>query len=284
MYRIFVEVRTITYEYLEKIKKLFEGKGWDWKSEFYERFCNRMDVWSNDEERDFFLELSERFLWVRLEEYPMCVKYVLEKILSREINDQQKSVCLLPLKLISELKHEKSGDIVAYILHGSECTNIFSKYEKHKYIFSSIVFCLNKVSSSSEKIVLIDDFIGSGDTAIAVIDELVDSKRILTEQIIVAVIVIMEEAYERLVDRGVCVVFKYKERKGIHGFYTGDELNEKLCMIKSMTYKIKRKNILPLGYNYTESLVSMYRTPNNTLPIFWAKKGKKKDGEGPFSR
>lgn len=286
MYRIFVEVRTITYEYLEKTKRLFEDNGWDWKSELYDRFCNRMDVWSNDEERDFFLELSKRFLWVRLEEYPTCVKYVLEKILSKEISEEQKSVCLLPLKSISELKHEKSGDIVAYMLHGGECSNIFSKYKKHKYIYSSIVFCLNKVSSSSEKIVLIDDFIGSGDTAIAVIDELVASKKILTEQIVVAVIVIMEEAYERLADKGVRVVFKHKATKGIHGFYAGDELNEKLCMIKSMTDMIKGKKRFssPLGYNCSESLVSMYRTPNNTLPIFWAKKGKTKDGEGPFSR
>lgn len=286
MYRIFVEVRTITYEYLEKIKKLFEDKGWDWKSELYDRFCNRMDVWNNDEERDFFLELSERFLWVRLEEYTMCIEYVLEKILSREINDQQKNVCLLPLKLISELKHEKSGDIVAYILRGGECSNIFSKYKKHKDIFSSIVFCLNRVSSSSDKIVLIDDFIGSGDTAIAVIDELVASKRILIEQIVVAVIVIMEEAYERLVDKGVRVVSWRKASKGIHGFYAGDELNKKLCMIKSMTEIIKGKKSFssPLGYSCTEALVSMYRTPNNTLPIFWAKKGKAKEGEGPFLR
>lgn len=270
-----------TYEYLEKIKGLFQRKGWDWESELYDRFCNRIDEWSNDEERDFFLELSEHFLWVRLEAYPECIRYILNKILLYEIPQKQKDIFLLPLKLINDMKHEKSGDVVAYLLHGRECSGLFLKYRKKKHVLSSIVFCLNKISSNSEKIVLIDDFIGSGNTAVAVIDELLASGRILVDQIIIAVIVIMEDAYKKLIDKGVCVIYRYKERKGIHSFYKGDELQEKLCMIENMTVKVKGR--YALGYNGSESLVSMYRTPNNTFSIFWAKI-KKKNGEGPFSR
>lgn len=270
-----------TYEYLEKIKGLFKRKGWDGELELYDRFCNRIDEWSNDEERDFFLELSEHFLWIQLEEYPEYIKYILEKVLLHAIPKKQKDVFLLPLKSINDIKHEKSGDLVAYLLHGRECINLFLEHGKKRHVLSSIVFCLNKISFNSEKIVLIDDFIGSGNTAVAVIEELLSSGKISVDRIIIAVIVIMEDAYKKLIEKGVCVICRYKERKGIHSFYTGDELQEKLCMIENMTAKVKVRNAL--GYNDSESLVSMYRTPNNTFPIFWAKI-RKKNGEGPFSR
>ena len=36
-----------------------------------------------------------------------------------------------------------------------------------------------------------------------------------------------------------------------------------------------------LGYNDSEGLVSMIRTPNNTFPFYWYEK---KKGHAPFSR
>ena len=73
--------------------------------------------------------------------------------------------------------------------------------------------------------------------------------------------------------------------KGISDFYTSEDLADKQCIMKQIEDRIHKVEKYRFGYEGSEALITLIKTPNNTFPVFW-KDYKTKDGDikAPFSR
>jgi hypothetical protein len=117
-------------------------------------------------------------------------------------------------------------------------------------------------------IVFLDDFIGSGDTAKSAVQHW-QSKVGSLANILVVALVAMNHAVDRLARHNIEVVFAKLIYKGIE--------ENSLILNKMAAYSIidgieASLNITAAqrrGYGSSEALISMIRTPDNTLPIYW---------------
>jgi hypothetical protein len=78
---------------------------------------------------------------------------------------------------------------------------------------------------------------------------------------------------------------QYLSKKGISDYYHSPIREEKTRIMKEIEKLIRMKKRFSLGYNSSEALFTLIKTPNNTFPVFW--KEYKKNGvifEAPFQR
>ena len=87
------------------------------------------------------------------------------------------------------------------------------------------------------------------------------------------------EAYKK---EKVLVFAAQLRKRGISDKYPKAEAEEKLNMMRNISRQIKGPRNMILGYENSEGLVSMIKTPNNTFPVYWYEN--KKYPSAPFVR
>ena len=85
---------------------------------------------------------------------------------------------------------------------------------------------------------------------------------------------------------GVPIYASVIKNKAISDNYEREEAEKKIEQMKRISKQIRvKEQNLYLGYKESEALVTMNKTPNNTLPFYWYEG--KKDGKimlAPFAR
>lgn len=177
----------------------------------------------------------------------------------------------------------KSGGVMAYIvkkLMRSLGTNNWIFYDEQ-----------TTIENKPYKVVLLDDFVGTGSSAMSLYEELKIKMPVNSKWFCLSV-ACMERGAKRLEDNGIEVfsdvhkpafsyrssVFGYPDRmKPIKVFAEkyGSLLYHKKPYSKGMELYIG-----PLGYGNCQALVAFdHTTPNNTLPILWESKKKRDSHE-----
>ena len=118
---------------------------------------------------------------------------------------------------------------------------------------------------SDHVLCLIDDFIGSGDTALSAY-EYIKRKGVDKENVVIISLVAMKEGFDRLQKAGYKVYATMIEEKGIEGTIDCDN---KYSIMQTIEDRIHIKKDYRFGYNHSEALVKMARIPNNTFPVYW---------------
>ena len=126
-----------------------------------------------------------------------------------------------------------------------------------------------------------DDFIGTGETAEKCIINMQENG-ILIEKVIVLSLVAQEKGLEYLKKYNVYLVANIIQRRGISDYYQAEEISEKFSLMTDIENKMSVKEKYRFGYNGSEALVTMCRTPNNTFPLFWEESGNM--ATAPFPR
>jgi hypothetical protein len=134
-------------------------------------------------------------------------------------------------------------------------------------------------------VILVDDFIGSGETIIGCLNYL-DTLGIEIDHIIIMTLVIQNTGFQKLQDIGVRTLYSEFRERGINDSYSEPIKGKLIAAMNAIEnfLKIDQKN--RFGYNQTEALVKMIRVPNNTFPVFWEKR-RLQNGDsfcGPFPR
>jgi hypothetical protein len=130
---------------------------------------------------------------------------------------------------------------------------------------------LPEKAKPGRRMIIVDDFSGTGGTIEKAVVALLDKGQ-PTDKIVVCLVYAMAEAVTRLLALGVPVITYRVGQKalGDHNFGPDDGgaaaaiydgIEQRLGHPEHQKYR--------RGYGASESLVTMMRTPNNTLPIFW---------------
>lgn len=269
---------------------VFKANGWEIPSSTsgmesrFNRFCERLSI-LDAKEQQLVIELTRRFTDISGSEYLQLIVKLLNRI-HAERNDvfsSAKKCFLLPLVAPEDFKRTKSSSFVWYYFRDE-----LVKYNP-LFIGKNLVYCdIEKASwisnlKADELVILVDDFIGSGETAVAAITWIVDEFDIDPKQIIILSIAAQELGVKHILQQTSVTTYSYYQfSRGISDFYPIDQREEFLATMDEIEDKLKVDSENRLGYNKSEALISLIRTPNNTFPVFWKSNDKSKPA--PFPR
>lgn len=276
-----------TVNAIQKLNKIFKSNKWTEKDvdDFvFDNFCyllNNLD----EKQRELIIELVERYHWISITDYPEKILSTLEKVETDKLKSI-KTVYLFPIIKPEDEGSFKSGQFLIYQIkcfkkHLQSFKSIDFKYISKFAFFKDPSFSLKP----NEVIFLIDDYIGSGETLFACLNDIQSNPNITNEKLNVVTIASQYEISETIKASGISFYADHISKRGITDFVDSELGREKIEIMLQIEKMIPGGQFFSLGYNQSEALITMARTPDNTFPIFW--KTYRKGGtkyEAPFSR
>lgn len=262
---------------LLKIQELFLSKGWDFKNgnemplSLFNRFCERLKLLT-DEQQLLVIELTHDYTWVELANY-------LERFydsliaLGDEVFNSYDQIFVYPL--LSPHKatpsKTKSAGFLHYMFEADNYTWLSDKFIPD----SSLKVLQNNFNNQNSVLLLVDDFVGSGDTSISICTEYlnvetnhggISSKNIKIVSIAAQRqgVIAVKEALD--IDVVSAMIFE----KGISDKYSDIDRTAKINLMEAIEDAIKVEQDFKFGFRKSEALITMmHKTPNNTFPIYW---------------
>lgn len=239
----------------------------------YEKYKVLLDN-LEDDEQSLILELTDRFIHIKNRDYDTAILPAIRSLL--DSNPDVTQYYVLPaLSKEDRGKTCKSSNNVQYLFSGDyfedelNCEGVNFQVVKDINVLKKRI----KPLKPHERILFVDDFIGSGDTAIDSAEEFKDSP-FGKDSIIFLSIVAHNMGVEILKENNHTVFYSILVSKGITNYYEGDLLNRNIDIMQRIEDRIK-PSVTPekrFGHKHCEALVSMHRIPNNTFPIYWLDK------------
>lgn len=261
---------------LVDLKVLFQHQNWriqeDKEYSLFWKFVNTLSLFTDEQQR-FLIDLTYSFRWIPGDKYNEHLLKVLQE-LRRSVGD--KLIYFVPCKPLSDYTKVKSSDYVWYNLRD----NTF-RYEINfgKYKMASTIEEVSekKLSCGNAIVVLVDDFIGTGSTALNALVHVKDVHEYLLDYSCVKVLTIVaqEQGIKAIEAAGVDVFYSVLAPMGIKDQDVSAESKDaQYRLMKEIEDQIKVNDDNRFGYMQSEALVSMVRCPNNTFPVYWLIKNK----------
>ncbi|PVV55982.1 hypothetical protein [Chryseobacterium sp. HMWF035] len=275
--------KKVGLQFVMQLKKIFEEKNWsNYESNDYvfESLCNLSELLiESEEEYELFLDLIKRYSWLSLNDYGVKVKKLLELILTKPDIPINKFYTF-PIIKPEDQKKNKSGNTVSYMFKGIKP---FIKEAKHIKFEELTLFeeLIDLNLKRDDYLVLVDDYIGSGQTLFACIDEIIRINPELGEKIIISTIAIQ---YDTIPKINSPLFYIDQVQRGISDCYTSPDREKHIKTMINLETKLISGRNFSLGYEQSEGLITMFRTPDNTFPIFWHEYKKSTKLYPPFPR
>lgn len=252
-----------------KLYTIFNDKRWhdkDMHEVVFSNFCELLGN-LNEEQQNLLLELIQRYTWLTLSEYQSRIVNIFNCISQDEINNLSK-IILFPVMKPSDEEKTKSGHGVLMILRGVIPFLIRYNHLKFQEVETFEKLELPFSMSDNEQIFLLDDFLGTGDTLKSTIEKLLQNTNITLDKIRVITVASHQQAINYMNSIGIKYYTGIITKKEISDHYLATELEEKTTIMKEIEKLLPSKKY-SFGYGQSEGLITLYRTPNNTFPIFW---------------
>ncbi|MGE1211991.1 hypothetical protein [Bacillus sp. FSL K6-2841] len=269
-----------------RLVKIFGEKSWEIEDgsnevSLFNRYCSTLLDLSDDQQM-LILELTERFTRIKYEDYLIYIKQLFSSLVSYKEFDitSINNIYIAPLISPDDFGKSKSSTMVQYIARNAISNIQELAFKKIKYIDGLDVES-ELVNRDDSILFLLDDFVGTGDTASDAINYLINEKKIDKKKILILSIATLEAGISNLKGLGFNIHTALIFNKGITDYYTPDIASEKIRLMESIEKKIKAHKNERLGFKGSEALITLVRTPNNTFPVFWKEK---KNRIAPFPR
>lgn len=220
--------------YSHKLGLIFEKKKWnekeDYKEVFNSFFMLHDIILKETEDFELFFELLENFQWISLcEYYGLCKKVLTELIkylpLRKGITHK---LYIFPIIKEKHQKNTKSGHFITYIIK-----SILPVINNNIVIEDINNFTdLEKLSSKKGSFILVDDFIGSGETLEDCLNKIKSINNNLLDNSYILTLAITKHSLERF--KNYNIFYDIEVPKGITDFYTGDTLNLKKTLMQDI--------------------------------------------------
>ncbi|MBF8456893.1 hypothetical protein IV494_06820 [Kaistella sp. G5-32] len=276
-----------TVESILVLHKIFKNNNWyerDSDEFIFNNFCKLLDN-LDSKQRVLIIELVSNYKWISYGEYPEKILSTLDNIESTKLNILKK-IYFFPVIKFEDEGEIKSGTFLMYPIKA---------FKKDLKNYQNINFTLNTkfetftnpdfILKENELIFLIDDYIGSGETLEACLGIIRQNPNITNDKIKIIALAIQAEIAENITGQGIEIFCENILLKGISDYNSPPVVDEKIQMMLEIEKLIPGGSHFSLGYNRTEALITLSRTPDNTFPIFWKKyKIGNKKFDAPFSR
>lgn len=256
-----------------RILQIFSQKGWpvdsDMDEAYFDKFCELLKELSMDEQ-EMLLTLTEDFVWIQEMEYIKYFRKAFDSFIRSLPPDQPRTIVLAPLLPEADFGNSKSSVTLIYLikcvkkkldvlfpLHKINMMDNPAKFDPSQYPEDAL-FCL------------VDDFIGSGETAVSAVKYYLDSEDhpIPKQQLVVLGLVVLQQGIDLLRNDEIQVFAAVVMDKAI-SCRTDGNVERYRELMQGIETRIKVRKSFTFGYAHSEGLVRMARTPNNTFPIYW---------------
>lgn len=288
----------LNIETLNRLNDIFIAKGWDVNDDPYKLFNRFISNLSKlePEEQNFILEITKSYNVYNSSDYEKMLSQCLNQLNLIDYFDGTNIIVapLLPYIQKNELinsvlfeynvgeKKVKSSNFVSYLFKSNQLSYL-------NYLIDQNIEVVNFLNSedvslvlnANYKILFVDDYIGSGGTMLTTIKSYLQLG-IDKDKIMVLGLLIDQKGENRLNDLEIKFVRSEYEYNTLHSLF--GEVNDEIRMkINKIAKKLKVTKSYKSGYMDTMALVSLIRTPNNTLPFYWSNKYQN-DILAPFPR
>lgn len=261
-------------EELLQIGRLFRSHHWPVDDEdastfpyLFTRFCQMCDRLTLSQ-RNLMIDLTFDYQWLkRSDEESRFIRAW--KLMAASLTSNVKSLVVIPLNF---WKHGNSAFAVYYLARAL-AAHLQKLANNRPIIFSPRA----KAKRQSAIFVAVDDYVGSGTTANSAFQRLKKRQSSLVEMQVVTVAA-QESAITALSDAGISVFADTRLRRGISDS-TRFPVSQALKTMDSIETMLRISAKLRRGYEQTEGIVSLQRTPNNTFPVYWTNR---KVGKAPW--
>jgi hypothetical protein len=272
------------FELIDKAKAVFDALGWIRDNDTFNSFCTLLNNLDSEEERELLIFLTSKFTRIELQNYQKHLVLALKKFQADSVHIG-KGITYCPLIKKKDFNSNmKSGSLLTYPLKSNTLFNDYSISigNRHKVVdHPSILVQKRYEFKEDELLVLIDDFIGTGTTAVSAIKFLQDNIKIELSNIVVLSLVNHRPGEDLLAAEGIRHFCSLITEKGID-FFCGASPAQKIIM-QNIEARIQRLGAdYKLGYLESQALVKMIRTPNNTFPVYWYRESKYYSTGGPI--
>lgn len=261
---------------LFRITKIFRENGW-FNTQRSEILINealdrsfKIARLLNDEQFDLFCVLLRNYMFVEYEQYVIAFERVLSKL--EPSADPKHNYRLLPLIAPKDKNKIKSGNNQLYLFAHTLWTRspVLRQFSLAAFPSTEEIKKLPTPKNTFTTIV-VDDFIGSGDTARQFIEDY--SPNLNKNERVVFMSLIAMQAGVSVIERMGCeIIYDKIAPKGIADCSSFSNKEFYYSLMQSIEDKMRIDKKYCCGYGASEALVTMQRTPNNTFPLFWAKR------------
>lgn len=270
--------------YTLQMVSLFEER--DWKGDVNKiRLKRIIDFGENlsNNEREMIFQLTKKF--VRIEPNIYLNNLIKSVKLMENDNSVYSAIStfyVLPILKGNDKHKIKSPQTVAYLFENDEITFLPMFQNKRIEVKKTQKQVLSEAfNNDASKIILVDDFLGTGKTSLDYINEINNNQRFNKEKFIFIYIAGMEQGIKNLKESGYCVYCNYIQKKGISDIQDQTIRDKYMKLMNSIETRFNIDNDFMLGYGKSEALIKLNRTPNNTFPVYW---DESKNKNAPFWR
>lgn len=228
---------------------------------------------TSDEERELILELLERFTHVSGKTFSQLINMLVEDIVTDPALEDKTTQ-------IVAMTGDYSSDSAQFVTYALKAPFEKMKWREHITVtnFQRSYREYNKQGKKHTNIILVDEFVGSGNTIVGRVNtlkKLFEDNGVTDIKIKVKAIAASSIGIKKAEESGVELTSYLVIEQGISGHYDSTEILNKLALMDRLesilSTSFKDRDLPKLGYGGTESLYTREdgNTPNSVFPIFW---------------
>lgn len=265
-------------EMVLKLNDLFIEKGWTNNKDLLTRFTTALSK-LEDQQQELIINLTKQYTYIPSDKYEDYLIQILDKASSKDL--LRNKIYVIPLlkftgKFEKEMKQVKSSNYIAYLFKSTILkSRPWIKGKNIKVYNFLLEDDIKDINVKGNLVIFIDDYIGSGRTAKECIDNYI-TQGLDKKNILVVSLYIEESSKSKLEGNEINYITSEFPMNNINDLIDEEQKEE----LKKISKRLG-SNDEPFGYANTGGLVSMIRTPNNTLPFYWVDK---KGRIAPFPR
>lgn len=273
--------QTLSAETIQRLAEIFEKHRWEINSQgSFNRFCEMLTMLSEDQQ-DCVLQLTQQFLKVDLDVYRAYIKNSV-LLMPSQFLDNYSKIYIMPLNKIEAKTEESkpieqrkvighSSDVIAYAFNDSDIRDLPNLINRSIYVIFNLESLPANFNAGNSLLLLVDDFIGSGETVETCFSYLRRVVQLNIDKVHVLALVGQSDGLSRLVSQNIHVYCSVSRNKGISDNFQTPVREQFTLLMEEIENLLQVSENYKFGYNRSEALVKMIRTPNNTFPFYWLK-------------
>lgn len=272
---IAVEDDTLPATVAVKLVSIARAKGWfnnDMTAGAIERALLALGRMADSAQRELYLWLVQKYEILGFEQYQPLLTSALRLLLNDPQFDDSDLTIFAPMKKPKDdrLARSKSGSQLPYLARIVSSSTLAGGFKGGVQAFDSVHTAVAN-SRAPANLVILDDFVGSGETALESLKGMAKVPESDSYQVFLCVLVAHETGVAALRNAGAKVHFAREHMRSISGDTRLDswKVRELLSVLDDLEEMINVPKGFRRGYRGCEAVISMARTPNNTLPVFW---------------
>lgn len=256
---------------IARVAKLFVDRGWSYpppknsREEYVFNSACALLLRLTPVEQELVLDLLARFVWVKFQGYQQLLETAMGKIEPGMIHSSP-DVYILPL-IHPAQNDAKSGSALVYPFR-AHAPYVSALAGCQFYAYTSLRH--RKRKGAPATVIFVDDFIGSGRSAQKVLHTSYRSHYIRGDKLVVCCLVAQREGIRRVRRMSVPVVYADSHLRAIREAPRAAQPAH-YELVQRIANRLRIDHAYRRGYENSEALISLLRTPNNTLPIFWSR-------------